>query len=207
MPRTPKTNIPHLERTALPHIGKLIRELRLGQRISARELARRLHIDARTLNAVEKGRIVSPSIERLHAFASGLGLSLGQLFAMYETQNGGRLMDANPQGAFVVNVPKRGFKLFSYTPPVREIFCGKMILGGRKKLENTKFSFPVTIFIQLIIGRVILNYPPSERVLKEGEAVLFDGRYAFTLVNPAARDASFLFFTAPAPWGESFFRR
>lgn len=185
-------------------IGFLIREIRLKQRRKARDVAKQIGIDPRALNAIEKGRIRNPSIDRLAEISDALGMSLTQLLTLYEGKKPGRFVEGSSIGEFAMNYGKKGFKLISYTPPLREMFCGKMILGGKKQIDSTKFSLSVVVFIQMIVGKITVTYQDQEITLKEGKTLLLNGAYDFNFYNPTQRDASFLFFTSPAPWGQAF---
>ena len=195
-----------LQTTSTP-IGNLIRELRLKQNITARKLAASVGTDPRIINAIEMGRIQNPSLDRLRAIAKALGLTLVELLAKYEMQKPGHWMESSSSGEFVMDFGHQGFKLISYTRPVREMFCGKIILKGRRKIDTTKFQLPVLVFIQVLIGKLSLTYYGEERLLREGRTLLLNGHYEFGIRNPSDRDAAFLFFTSPAPWGEAFLMR
>ncbi|GEM_PF-1340259 len=188
-------------------IGFLIREIRLKQRRKARDVAKQVGIDPRALNAIEKGRIRNPSIDRLAEISNALGMNVTQLLMLYEGKKPGRFMEGSSIGEFTMNCGKKGFRLVSYTPPIREMFCGKMMLGGKKQIDPTKFSISVTIFIQMLIGRLIVTYQDREITLKEGKTLLLNGAYDFSFYNPTQRETSFLFFTSPAPWGQAFLER
>lgn len=188
----------------LEPVGKIIREIRLSKRMTARALSERIGIDPRLLNAIEMGRIRSPSLERLSDIAGALGISLPELLAQYEGKKPGNYVESSSSGEFVMDFSRKGFKLISYTPPIPEMFCGKIILDGKKKIDSTKFSMRVLIFIQVIIGKLLVNYQGEDHLLKEGRTLLLNGRFEFGLQNPTMKGTSFLFFTSPAPWGESF---
>lgn len=190
----------------LPPIGFLIRDLRLKNRLTARALAKRVGIDPRLLNTIEKARIRNPSIDRLSEIASALGISLTHLIMLYEGKKASNLSKGSSSGELVLNFEKKGVKLISYTAPIREMFCGKMILSGKRKYEQTKLSVPTIIFIQVILGKVAAQYQEDEIVLGEGKNLLLNSEHGFCLSNPTQRDVSMLFFTAPALWGQSFFR-
>ena len=189
-----------------PPIGFLIRELRIRGRLTAREISKRVGIDPRLLNSIEKGRIRNPSIDRLSEIAQALGMSLTHLIMLYEGKKIANFSKGSSTGEFVMNFEKKGVKLVSYTPPIREMFCGKMILGGKKKLDQAKFTMPATIFVQVILGKIIVEYQDEEVILGEGKNLLINGEHGFCFLNPTHRDASILFFSAPAPWGQPFLR-
>lgn len=192
--------------TNLPPIGFLIRELRKKNRLTARALAKRVGIDPRLLNTIEKGRIRNPSIDRLSEIASALEISLTHLIMLYEGKKAPNLSKGSSSGEFTFNFEKKGVKLISYTAPIREMFCGKMILTGKKRYEQAKFATSAIIFIQVILGKVVVEYQEEEIVLGEGKNLLLSSERGFCFFNPTQRDASMLFFSSPALWGQSFFR-
>jgi transcriptional regulator with XRE-family HTH domain len=91
-------------------IGFLIREIRLRQRRKARDVAKQIGIDPRALNAIEKGRIRNPSIDRLAEIADALGMSLTQLLTLYEGKKPGRFAEGNSIGEFTMSYGKNGFR-------------------------------------------------------------------------------------------------
>lgn len=195
-----------LEKSRRDYIGRIIREIRMKQGMTARELARRVGVDPRLINAIEMGRIRNPSLDRLSDIATAIGLNLSQLLTKYETRKPGNFSEGGAQGEFMMDFPNKGFRLISYTVPIKEMFCGKMILDGKKSVDKTKFPMAVLIFIQVIIGKMIVNYQGDDMTFKEGQSFLLNGRYEFAISNPAARATSFLLVTTPAPWGQSFFQ-
>jgi len=187
-------------------IGNHIKALRQMQKISANAFAKKVGIDAQALNAIESGRTKNPSLERIQTIAKALGLTRAELFLSYDNPKPAGFQKANPPGEFVMSFGKRGFKVISYTPPLSEMFCGKLILYSKSMMDETGFLLPVMIFIQVIIGKVNVTWMGNEHLLREGRIAYFDGRYSFKISNTTHRDASLLFFTSPAPWGQSFLK-
>ena len=62
------------------NVGSLIRQERLRQRLSLRELARRVGVSASMLSQVETGR-TRPSVSTIYAIASELALSIDALLS------------------------------------------------------------------------------------------------------------------------------
>lgn len=148
-----------------------------------------------------------PSMERIADLAYALGLDLSRLFAQYCGRRPEQVSQGSASGEFVMDFGKKGFKLISYTVPVREMFCGKMTLSGKKRVDTDKFSLPVMVFIQVLIGKLAVEYQDKAISLREGGTLLLNGANGFTFQNLSQRETSLLFFTSPAPWGQSFFDR
>jgi len=175
--------------------------------MTAKHLATKIGIDPRTLNAIEMGRIRNPSIDRLRALAGGLNLSLTQLLDRYESDSPENFIQGSPAGIFTMDFGAKGYKFISYTPPISEMFCGKLVLKGKRRFEPLQFRDASLIFIQIIYGKLLVTCNGSERPLREGETLLFNGGNSFKFSNPLVRDTSILFIATPTPWGRSFYQK
>src|SRR3984957_18380062 len=69
---------------AAPLVGAQLRERRVENAISLRELARRLDVSPSLLSQVETGKI-QPSVRTLYAIVGELGLSLDEIFELVGT--------------------------------------------------------------------------------------------------------------------------
>lgn len=183
-------------------LGKKIRELREKAAISGAELCRRSGgVDPRTLNAIEKGRIRTPSIDILQAIAGGLGCLVRDLFTQAELEVSQNYHVGSSKGVFQVEFPKAGVKIISLTPAIPQFFCGKMILPARGKVEGQLPIRSCPVFIEVVMGRIEFLIEPERVVLKEGENLLFNGGMEHQIHNPLNRESVVWMVTAP-----SFFR-
>ena len=183
-------------------LGKKIRELRERVGMTGAELCRRSgNIDPRTLNAIEKGRIRTPSIETLQAIAGGLGCLVRDLFTQAELQLEQNYHIGMPKGSFQMDFPKQGMRIISLIPVIPQFFCGKMILAphGRVQGELPVRSCPV--FIEVLMGKVEFWIEGEKAVLKEGENILFNAGLEHRIENPLTRECVLWMVSAP-----SFFR-
>ena len=184
------------------NLGKKIRELRERSGVSGAELCRRSGgIDPRTLNAIEKGRIRTPSIDMLQAIAGGLGCLVRDLFTQAEVALGRNFHVGSAKGAFQMEFPSCGVRIVSLMPTIREFFCGKMILGPRAKVQDEVPIRSCPMFIEVVMGKIELVIEGERISLKEGENVLFNGSLEHQIQNPLNREAVLWMVTAP-----SFFR-
>ena len=183
-------------------LGRKIRELREKVGMSGAELCRRSGgIDPRTLNAIEKGRIRTPSIDTLQAIAGGLGCLVRDLFTQAELKVGQNYHLGSSKGTFQIEFPKNGIKIISVIPAIPQFFCGKIILNAQGRVEE---QFPVRscpVFIEVIMGRVDFWIEDEKVTLKEGENILFNGGMEHKIHNPLNRESVLWMVTAP-----SFFR-
>lgn len=183
-------------------LGKKIRELRGRAGLSGVELCRRGGgIDPRTLNAIEKGRIRTPSIETLQAIAEGLGCLVRDLFTQAELKLGRNYQLGSAKGNFQIDFPRNGVKVVSPTPAIPQFFCGKVILSAEGKIEGELPLHACPVFIEVLSGKIEFCIEGESIMLKEGENLLFNGGLNHQIHNPLHRESVIWMVTAP-----SFFR-
>lgn len=183
-----------------PAPGKVVRYRRelLGWR--AVELARRSGLNPRTLDAIEKGRIESPSIRNLQAIARALGISVAALFAerSEDGRTEGMFMGGNQKGQHVLEFPKEGIRVVCYTPFVPNIFVGKVVLKGESKIQHQSLPTSGLIFVQTIFGKLSVHVEGKEHLIREGSYAFFDGCAQHFFSNPQYKESTFLLVTAPS---------
>ena len=180
-------------------MGATVRQLRLKKGFSGAELCRLSQdLDPRTLTALEKGRIRSPSIGLLKALSGGLGLSISDIFWHAESRLDHRPTLNSPQGDFEVVFGRWGVRVVSFTPFIRDFFCGKLVLGPKKRMNETLLNHPYPICVSVLVGRVEAVVESKPMMLREGASLFFHGSMQFSLVNLLERDAALLFVTAPS---------
>ncbi len=180
-------------------IGKIIRRLREEKKLSGVELCRLSGgLDPRTLTAIEKGRILNPSIKILQGIARGLSVSVSSFFREAEMELEEYFYLGTPKGFFQMDFPQWGTKVVSYTPSVRDFFCGKFIVGSRRELNQTHLKHPLPVFISVLVGRFDITIENRKHTLKEGENLFFNGILKHSFYNPLQRDSVFWLVTAPS---------
>jgi len=180
-------------------LGAKVRDLRMRKGLSGVELCRRAgNLDPKTLTAVEKGRIKNPSVKTLLSLARGLGVMVGDFFREIELEMGHSIHRGTQKGAFQVEFQKQGIKIVSFTPFIKDFFCGKIILSPKKKLTQTLLRHSSPLFVSSLIGRVELEVAEQKWDLREGDNLFFDGVLKHSLYNPLHRDAVLLIVTAPS---------
>lgn len=184
------------------HLGRTIRELREKAGLSGVELSRRSGgMDPRTLNAIEKGRIRNPSLDRLERIARGLGCLVSGLFIQAEMDLDRTYHPGSPKGIFQMEFPKWGLKVVSSTPPIQEFFCGKLILAPHGRVPGELLSRPSPVFLEVVIGRIEVEVEHKKLTLSEGENLFFNGGLEHSFRNTLNRESALWLVTAP-----SFFR-
>ena len=163
------------------------------------ELARRSRVNSRTLDAIEKGRIASPSLHNLEAIAGALGISVAALFAGTSPSDQNKIfMLGNQKGEHTLEFPKEGFRVVCYTPFIPNLFVGKVILKGETRIEHRTFPTSGRIFIQTIMGKLFLNFDGKEHLIREGYYAFFDGSFPHFYYNPQFKESTFLLVTSPS---------
>jgi transcriptional regulator with XRE-family HTH domain len=178
--------------------GKVIRERRVLAGWKAVDLARRARINPRTLNAIEMGRIEMPSLRHLCSASEALGISVASLFADRSTDSDDSFLLGDQKGIQTAIFHKSGFQLVSYTPLVRQLFVGKVILKGHAKIDQRTLPVSGRAFAQPLIGKVTVRFDGKDHLVREGSYVFLDGAFPHSYHNPGQRDCSFLLVTSPS---------
>lgn len=179
-------------------IGTILRKLREGQGLSQINLAKKTGVDPRTLTAIEKGRIINPSLANLKKIAEGLGLNLKGLFGCFESELESHFYLGSQKGEFTLAFPKEKTSLLSYLPKEFPYFAGKLVLESKGRLTPETIRFRGPVFLQMIFGKANFSLENKDCFLKEGQNLFFDGRLSYSLQNPLIREATALIFTAPS---------
>lgn len=181
------------------NIGETIRFLRVQRNMRSVDLCREAgDLDPRTLNALEKGRINNPTVKTLESVARGLGVTIGDLFRETETKLEHYFYQGSQKGAYQVNFPAAGVKAVSFTPLMDNFFCGKLILGAKRRLEETLLKHPFPIYASTLVGKVEIEVEQKELTLREGESVFFNGILRHSFYNPLRRESVLMIITAPS---------
>ena len=183
------------------HPGLVIRERRQLLGWKSVDLAKRSGVNPRTVNAIEKGRIQTPSLKNLESISRVLGISLASLFSNSGENNGAAFFSAGQKGHHTLDFKKDGFRVICYTPLVplvSDVFVGKVIMRSETEVKHETLPTRGMVFAQAIIGRLGLRFDGTEHLIKEGNYVFFDGRFPHTFLNPQLREATFLLVTTPS---------
>lgn len=178
--------------------GRVIRERRKLLGMKEINLARLAKMNPRTLDAIEKGRIRSPSIDSLNVLTKILGISMASLFSNGKTVDKSVFHAGNQKGHHTLEFPNKGFRIVSYTPLIPDFFVGKVILGGDVKIGPDALPTSGMIFVQAILGKLVVNFEGTDHLIKEGTYVFFDGRFAHSYHNPQPKENTFLLVTCPS---------
>ena len=180
-------------------LGVTVRRLRQEKKITGVELCKRAGgLDPRTLTAVEKGRIQNPSIKTLQAISKGLGITVSDIFRQAETGGQRHFYLGSQKGAYQIDFPWWGLKMVSFTPLLKDFFCGKILLGPKKRLDQTLLKHSMPIFVAVLVGRFEVTVEWHRFELKEGENLFFNGILRHSFYNPLHRESVLLLMTAPS---------
>ncbi len=180
-------------------LGATIVRLRQERKLSATQLCQKARdLNPKTLSAIETGRIKNPSIQTLKSLVRGLGITISDLFRFSEVQQSRNLYIGNQKGFSQIDFPSFGIKAVSFTPFVDDFFCGKLILGGRKKLDRAILKHPAPIYISVLVGRIEGRVADRSLLLKEGDNLFFNGILEHSFYNPLEKEATILLITAPS---------
>jgi len=180
-------------------LGPLIRALREEKKISGAELCRQAGgLDPRLLNALEKGRIKNPSIQTLSRIARVLTVTLADFFTIAEARREDAFATGSQRGHFTMEFPAFGARMVSFTPFIKEFFCGKIFLGAKKKFDQKMLKHPRPQFISVMLGQFIVQAGDKKVHLREGQNLFFNGALSHTITNPLHRESVLMLMTAPS---------
>ncbi|MBI3312679.1 MAG: helix-turn-helix transcriptional regulator [Candidatus Omnitrophica bacterium] len=180
-------------------IHKMVRKLRQERGLTGVEVCRRAgDLNPKTLAAIENGHIINPSIKTFQSLARGLGVTVSELFLQTELAMERHFYVGSQKGAFQMEFPSLGVKAISFTPLNRDFFCGKIIVGPKRRIDQTFWKSPIQIYLSILVGRLEIEVESRRVILREGENVFFNGVLRHVFYNPMHRDAVFLMVTAPS---------
>jgi transcriptional regulator with XRE-family HTH domain len=176
-----------------------VRRLRMEKKLSGVELCRRAgDLDPRTLTAIEKGRIVNPSVKTLQSLARGLGIAVSDLFRQAEMGWDRFCCDGTQKGFYQIDLNEWGVKVVSFIPFIHDFFCGKFILGPQRRLTESMLKHVFPVHVSVLVGRFEITVETKNFILKEGDNLFFNGILKHSIYNPLHRESSFLMVTAPS---------
>jgi transcriptional regulator with XRE-family HTH domain len=178
--------------------GRVIRERRDALGLKAVDLARKASINPGTLDAIEKGRVQTPSLPMLVSLAKALEISVASLFSEEGNEAPAIFQLGNLKGLHTLEFPKNGFRIIRYTPVVRDCFIGKVILNGQTRINHDTLPTSGMIFVQAIIGKLIVCFDGRENLIREGNYAFFDGHFKHSFCNPQPKENSFFLVTVPS---------
>lgn len=180
-------------------LHQTVRKLRQAQGMTGIALCRKARdLDSRTLTALEKGRIVNPSIKTLRSVARGLGITVGELFLQSEMETEENFCLGSQKGNFCIDFPQKGVRIISYTPRIRDFFCGKLILAPRIRVDDQMLRHKAPLFVSVLIGRFEIVVAGRRCLLKEGENLFFNGALRHSFYNSLHRESALWIITAPS---------
>ena len=202
------------------NVGSLIRRERQRQRLSLRELARRVGVSASMLSQVETGR-TRPSVSTIYSIATELGLSIDALLSGEETVvaapvvvAGNRAREeaitaaATAPGAIPVSQlvrPEQRRKLelesgvtwellSDLLPHLVDFMLVTYEPGGRSSSSGKLTRHAGTEFAFMLRGTLKIQVGFDEYVLRPGDSMAFDSSEPHLLVNDGTEPAVGLWF-------------
>lgn len=208
------------------NVGSLIRLERERQRLSLRELARRVGVSASMLSQVETGR-TRPSVTTIYAIAAELGLSIDALLSGVEAAvadpvalTGNRVgEDASgapetiPASQLVRPEQRRKLELESgvtwellsdMLPHLVDFMLVTYEPGGRSSSSGKLTRHAGTEFALMLRGTLKIQVGFDEYILRPGDSMAFDSTEPHLLVNEGTEPAVGVWFVlgrrqAPEP--------
>ena len=180
-------------------IQSAIRRMRETRNLSGVQFCRLAgDMDPKTLTALEKGRIRNPSIKTLESCARALGVTISAIFREAEVRHEEHYIVGTQKGAFLLDFAKWGVKMVSFTPLIRDFFCGKMTLGSKVRLKEDLLECDFPLYISCLVGKVEITVEGEKTILREGQNIFFNGVLKHSIYNPLYKEASMLIMMAPS---------
>ncbi len=193
------------------NVGSLIRLERERQRLSLRELARRVGVSASMLSQVETGR-TRPSVTTIYAIAAELGLSIDALLSGVEAavadpvalagnrvrEDAASAPEAIPASQLVRPEQRRKLELESgvtwellsdMLPHLVDFMLVTYEPGGRSSSSGKLTRHAGTEFALLLRGTLKIQVGFDEYILRAGDSMAFDSSEPHLLVNEGTEPA------------------
>ena len=110
-------------------------------------------IDPEMLTVFEKRRIRNPLIVTLEALAKGFKVTMSDHFRQAKFNRRNFFALGSQKGLRKIDLPSQGIQRISFTPLMEDLFCGKMMLEGQKRFDETLFSGGGAFFMMILIGQ------------------------------------------------------
>lgn len=197
------------------NVGSLIRRERERQRLSLRELARRVGVSASMLSQVETGR-TRPSVSTIYAIAAELGLSIDALLseeaavadpvAMARSrvrEDAATAPEMIPASQLVRPEQRRKLELESgvtwellsdLLPHMVDFMLVTYEPGGRSSSSGKLTRHAGTEFAFMLRGTLKIQVGFDEYVLRPGDSMAFDSSEPHLLVNEGTEPAVGIWF-------------
>jgi len=159
------------------HIGNVIRDLRLQQRLTIADVASQAHISRGMLSKIENGQ-ASTSLDTLAKLSSVLGVSMAHLFRDFDRPDGGAQLVRSDSGMEVVRRgTKRGhtYQLLAYDKGPRKTFEPFLITMDDSSEIFQSFEHPGTEFIYMLEGCIEYRHGQQTYLLEPGDSLTFRG--------------------------------
>lgn len=159
------------------HLGRVIRDLRLQQRLTIADVASQAQISRGMLSKIENGQATT-SLDTLVKLSAVLGVSMAHLFRDFDRPDGGAQLVKHESGMEVVRRgTKRGhtYHLLAYDKGPRKSFEPFLISMDDSSEIFPSFEHPGTEFIYMLTGRMEYRHGQQTYLLEPGDALTFRG--------------------------------
>lgn len=197
------------------NVGTLIRQERERQKVSLRELARRVGVSASMMSQVETGR-TRPSVSTIYSIAAELGLSIDALLSeeaavsdpvalagSHVREDAASIAEAIPASQLVRPEQRRKLELESgvtwellsdLLPHLVDFMLVTYEPGGRSSSSGKLTRHAGTEFAYLLRGTLKIQVGFDEFVLRPGDSMGFDSSEPHLLVNEGTEPAVGIWF-------------
>jgi transcriptional regulator with XRE-family HTH domain len=197
------------------NVGTLIRRERERQKVSLRELARRVGVSASMMSQVETGR-TRPSVSTIYSIAAELGLSIDALLSeeaavsdpvalagSHVREDAAGIAEAIPASQLVRPEQRRKLELESgvtwellsdLLPHLVDFMLVTYEPGGRSSSSGKLTRHAGTEFAYLLRGTLKIQVGFDEFVLRPGDSMGFDSSEPHLLVNEGTEPAVGIWF-------------
>lgn len=158
-------------------IGAELKRVRLGQRLTIAEVARKCGITGGMLSKLENGHI-SASLDTLVRLTRALGISLSSLFQGFSESEGGAQLVRKGKGMEVVRRgTKRGhtYHLLASERGPRRTFEPFLVTLTDESEVFQRFQHPGTEFIHVLEGRLEYRHGKHIYPMGPGDSLTFKG--------------------------------
>ena len=168
------------------HIGNVIRDLRLQQRLTIADVASQAHISRGMLSKIENGGI-SPSLTTLQAISRGLAVPITWLVSRFETECTAVFVKAGSDAVPNSKAARQQCKPLGHTDVNAN---GLLVEPHLISLTCETDVFPAaghqgTVFLYLLQGEITYRHGASIYRMSPGDSLFFDATIQHGAEKPA----------------------
>ena len=173
--------------------GSMLRKLRQRHGLSQRTLSEKSKISRGRLRRLETGNLEGATFAELKELAQALGIEVDDFFPERGEPVSRLKVCRAGKYAYELTGTREGYRLLSFFSQKEETFIGKLFVSGKNVFPPAARHHLCPVFLQVLLGTVLVRKGRESCELREGDSVLFRGKGLWSLESSRQREAVVLF--------------